>query len=305
MMFLPRTLYGVIGDPIGQSLSPSLHNTAFQVLGLEAAFLAWHIAPEKLADFVQAARTLPIAGVCVTIPHKEKIIPFLDELTPVARHAGAVNTLFWREGRLIGHNTDVEGFLAPLISRPPAAPPFASALVLGAGGAARAVLAGLMGLTGLAGPLGGSEPRERKKIWLCARRVEQAQGLADFFAPNTVETTDATGAPQIVVLPWEERHSVSADLIVNTTPVGMKSGGYSPQTIEAESPLTRFAPRRPACLAYDLIYQNTPFLQDACAAGWPTLDGSAMFAAQGAAQFRLWTGHEMPEAAFAALKKAP
>lgn len=285
-MFSPRALYGVIGDPIGQSLSPSLHNSAFQALGLEAAFLAWHITPEKLADFVLAARTLPIAGTCVTIPHKEQIIPLLDDLTAVARYVGAVNTLFWNEGRLLGHNTDMEGFLAPLKTlQAGKGQTFATALVLGAGGAARAVLAGMLSLGSI------------KTLWLCARRLEQAQALADSFAALSTKVSDL----ELVALPWAERHHVEAELIINTTPVGMKTGEAS---VAAQSPFTHFAKGGEGCLAYDLIYQDTPFLHAARAAGWPTLNGEAMFAAQGAAQFRLWTGREMPAEAFAALAAA-
>ena len=154
MMFLPHKLYGVIGDPIAHSLSPTLHNAAFQAWGIPSVLMPWHIAPDHLGDFVRAVRTLPIAGCCVTIPHKSAIIPLLDRITPLAESVGAVNTLYWDGPELVGHNTDVEGFLFPLWQRPV----MPRVLILGAGGAARAVLGGLYQLPGV------------REILLCARR---------------------------------------------------------------------------------------------------------------------------------------
>lgn len=279
-MLIPQKLYGVIGDPIGHSLSPVLHNTGFQAWGIPAAFLAWRIAPETLADFVRAARLLPIAGACVTIPHKEKILPLLDRVTPLAQAVGAVNTLYWDGGELVGHNTDVEGFLFPLYDRPA----FPTALVLGAGGAARAALSGLLTLDGV------------KRVVVSARREEQARELAASVRPVPEEHAAPHQVPVVDVVPWEARGDVEADLAVNTTPMGM-SGGGAP----AASPLNVFRGRG---LAYDLIYQPTPFLAAAQAAGWDTLNGRDMFANQGSAQFTLWTGFPLPETAFAALDAA-
>lgn len=289
-MVMPRRLYGVIGDPVVQSLSPLLHNTGFRARNIPAALFAWRIAPEKLPDFVTAVRTLPVEGACVTIPHKQKIMPLLDRLTPLADRVGAVNTLYWEDGDLVGHNTDVEGFLRPLLSHPA----FPTALILGAGGAARAVLAGLLELPGV------------ERILVAARRPEQARELARSVRPamrdgrGITEPHPAPSAPPAVaVLPWEERERSDADLIVNTTPMGM-AGGDAP----AASPLTVFPKAGPDRLAYDLIYQDTPFLVAARSAGWNSLNGRDMFAAQGNAQFLLWTGFPLPEASFAALDSA-
>lgn len=279
-MFLPHKLYGVIGDPIGHSLSPVLHNAAFQAWGIPAVLLPWRIKPERLADFVAAARLLPVAGACVTLPHKEKMLSLVDKPTPMARTVGAVNTLYWDGDELVGHNTDVEGFLQPLYTRGA----FPTALILGAGGAARAVLAGLLTLDGVT------------RVAVAARREEQARALvAGVQAPKEEHAAPHT-PPAVEVIPWETRHDVDADLVINTTPVGM-SGGNAPST----SPFTVF---RSAGLAYDLIYQNTPFLNAARAAGWNTLNGRDMFVAQGSAQFTLWTGFPLPEAARAALDEA-
>lgn len=279
-MFLPQKLYGVIGDPIGHSLSPVLHNTGFQAWGIPAAYLSWRIAPEALADFVRAARLLPVAGTSVTIPHKEKILPLLDRVTPLAQAVGAVNTLYWDGDELVGHNTDVEGFLYPLYDRPA----FPSALILGAGGAARAALSGLLSLDGV------------ERVYVTARRPEQARELVARVRPVPEEHAAPRQAPAVQTVPWEARGDVAAHLVVNTTPMGL-SGGGAPEA----SPLNVF---RGTGLAYDLIYQPTPFLAAARAAGWDTLNGRDMFANQGSAQFTLWTGFPLPESAFAALDAA-
>lgn len=283
-MFLPHKLYGVIGDPIGHSLSPVLHNAAFQAWGIPAVLMPWRIAPERLADFVAAARLLPVAGACVTIPHKEAVVPLVDKVTPLARAVGAVNTLYWDGGELVGHNTDVEGFVQPLYTRGV----FPTALILGAGGAARAVLAGLLTLDGVT------------RIRVAARRGEQARALVAEVRALQDEHAAPRTPPAVDVVPWDTRHEVEADLIVNTTPVGM-SGGNAAGCLASASPFTVFRGRG---LAYDLIYQATPFLNAARAAGWNTLNGRDMFVAQASAQFILWTGFPLPDAARAALDEA-
>ncbi len=250
----PDTLYGIIGHPLGHSLSPLLHNWGFELLNLDGVYLAWPLEPEKLPDFLTAARTLPIRGVSVTIPHKQAL---LDRVSGRARKVGAVNTLYWDGKDLCGENTDVPGFLAPLRGRT-----FAEALVLGAGGAARAVLAGLAEL---------GVPRVR----LTNRTAARARELAAEFGAEAI--------------PWEERAAEGADLVINAGPLGMR-GEH-----EGETPLTRerFSGRG---LAYDLVYNplRTRFLAEAEAAGWETRDGLSMFVEQGRAQFRLWTGRELP-----------
>lgn len=116
--FCPTALYGVIGWPLGQSLSPLLHNTGFQALGIPAVYLRWEIAPERLAAFIDSMRLLAVQGCSVTIPHKMALMPLLDEVSPQARLAEAANTVYRRDGRLCGENTDVAGFLAPLADAP-------------------------------------------------------------------------------------------------------------------------------------------------------------------------------------------
>ena len=278
-MFLPHKLYGVIGAPVAHSLSPALHNAAFQAWGIPSVLMPWHITPDRLGDFVRAVRTLPIAGACVTIPHKSAIIPLLDRITPLAESVNAVNTLYWDGPELVGHNTDIEGFLSPLRQRP-AMP---RVMLLGAGGAARAVLGGLYQLPGV------------HEILLCARREEQAHELAARVRPlEDKHNTRTAPLPEVRVLPWDARHEVQADLIVNSTPAGLAG----------DTPMTVFPSGKGNGLAYDLVYFRTPFLDAAEAAGWATLNGRDMFSTQGGAQFTLWTGFPLPEAAFRALDDA-
>jgi len=263
-MIVPEKCFGIIGRPLGHTLSPLLHNWAFDRLSLPYTYHLWVIEPGKLEDFVSAARTLPISGVSVTIPHKERIIPLIDGISEQARTIGAVNTLHWRDGALLGENTDVAGFLYPLrrLGRR-----FDSALVLGAGGAARAVLAGLEEL-GVRG------------VTLSNRNQERAEALASHFR--------ARGCA-IGVLAWEGLSRANADLIVNTTPLGM--AGH-PQNMSPLPP-EMVEPRH---VVYDLVYNplETPLLAAASRRGATVISGVDMFVAQAAGQFNLWTGQELP-----------
>ena len=255
-------IYGIVGCPLGHSLSPVLHNWALNRAGIAGAYLAWPLPAGRIPDFVNAVRTLSVQGASVTIPHKEAIMPLLDGLTTRARTLGAVNTLYWDKGKLCGDNTDVDGFIAPLRGRV-----FSSALVLGAGGAARAALAGLreFGLPAVA---------------VCNHHAERARNLADAFGARHTS--------------WEDRAAYEADLVINATPLGMRGVHEGQNPLPPEAFDRRDARSR---MAYDLIYTplTTRFLAEAEAAGWQTQDGLTMFIAQAQAQFRLWTGREFPE----------
>ena len=256
---IPQRIFGVLGHPVAHSLSPALHNWAFAELGIPAAYLAFDKAPEELPDFLAAVRALPVAGLSVTIPHKVAVMEALDGISSLARRVGAVNTLFWDGDRLLGENTDISGFLEPLreLGRIPG-----SALVLGAGGAARAVLAGLLDL-GVA------------RVALANRSPDKARALAEEFGVGLVA--------------WDDRQAADAELVVNTTPLGM-SGERQDLSPWADICLS------PSQVAYDLVYnpQKTRFLADAEGMGCRTIDGLAMFVAQARAQFRLWTGRDFP-----------
>jgi shikimate dehydrogenase len=261
----PGLLCGVTGWPLDQSLSPLLHNQAFADLGIAGRYEAWPRRPDELEDFVRFVRERPVQGVSVTIPHKERILPLLDGLTREARSLGAVNTLFWSQGKLLGHNTDLEGFMLPVRDRP--APVLA--LLLGTGGAARAAAAGL-GMLGAGG------------VVLAGRSPDKGAALAGAFACRSV--------------PWEKRGDVLPDQgpfwVVNATPLGMKGKAEEETPCGAEFLAAAAARAKGGCLAYDLVYNplRTRFLREAAAGGWAVQDGLAMLVAQAAAQFRIWTG---------------
>ncbi|MDR3073192.1 MAG: shikimate dehydrogenase [Deltaproteobacteria bacterium] len=266
-------VFGVCGHPLRQSLSPALFTWLFAEDDIAARYACWETPPEDLAVFMRDFRAQARQGASITLPHKESVIPYLDGLTETARTIGAVNTLFWKDRALLGHNTDLEGFLAPL--RACAGPE--TALVLGAGGAARAALAGLAAL---------GVPR----VLVAARDAGKALRLLADFAPSF-----AAASP----LAWEERETVPGAVsgglwVINATPVGMrgKEEGLSPLSREAFAA----ASRPEGCLAYDLVYNplETAFLTAARAAGWTGRDGLDMFVGQAAAQYRLWLGRELP-----------
>lgn len=271
-VFLPSSLYGVIGWPLAQSLSPLLHNTAFQALGIPAAYMLWELPPERLPHFVESMRLLGIRGCSVTLPHKVDILPLLDERSERVELMGAANTLYWQGERLCGENTDVTGFMHPLLAR--GLDPEAPVLVLGAGGAARAVVCGL---------------------WLHGCRRIHVSTPSDRSHAPLVERFGVTAVP------WARRHEVDAGLLVNTTPLGMhgKAEDRSPYDFDrAPVPAS-------GAVAYDIVYNplETLFLRQAAAHGRETVSGLEMFFRQGEAQFRLWTGQDMPAAARRALEQ--
>ncbi|WP_319470154.1 shikimate dehydrogenase [uncultured Pseudodesulfovibrio sp.] len=261
--------YGIIGWPLGHSMSPTLHNWGFGELGIDATYEAWPLRPEDLPSFMERVRSEPISGMSVTIPHKLRVMDHLDHITERALTVGAVNTLYWDGDRLCGENTDVIGMTAPL-KKSDSLPE--CAMVLGAGGAARAAVAGLQEL--------GVE-----RILVCNRTREKADALA---ADLNVE---AVG--------WACRMDEAPGLICNTTPLGM-SGELEDLTPWDGSQF----PER--CIAYDIVYNplDTTFLREARKAGCETISGLEMFLHQGLAQFRLWTGQDMDEEGARALLKS-
>lgn len=270
-----KYLYGIIGYPLGHTLSPALHTWLYQQIGLPAFYSAWPLPSDDLPSFMAGLRTnnLNIQGLSVTIPHKQAVIPFLDELDAEALSAGAVNTIYWQGNTLRGTNTDVHGFLYPL-QLEGIAPK--QALVLGCGGSARAVLAGL---TSLPGPV---------KITVAGRSAEKTSALAHDF-----KATPAL---------WQDLPDISAslpvDLIVNCTPLGLEGSslaGQSPLSAAGLASITSLCQKtfnRPP-LAYDLVYKplQTPFLALAAKAGCATQDGLDMLLAQGIKQLQIWLEH--------------
>lgn len=269
--FVPSAIYGIIGFPLGRSLSPMLHTTAFRLLDIPAVLTPWPMEADQLPAFMAAFRLLNIQGSCVTIPHKRDIMPLLDEITDRAQAVGAVNLIYRHQGKICGDNTDVPGFIEPLKANPPA--PNSRTLILGCGGAARAAAAGL-----------------------------QAMGLVDITVAGrgSDRLTKMAGDFDLKTAPWEDRRSVEADLIVNCTPLGMTDGFEDQTPYEAEW----FAGR--TGLAYDVIYTpvETRFLREAGQAGWQVVDGLTMFLGQADVQFFTWTGRHLPDEARQAVVKA-
>lgn len=250
-------VYGVIGDPIGHTLSPLLQNAAFAATGIDAIFLPFHV--RDLRDFLAAVRSFDMAGFSVTLPHKSTILRHLDECDPLSSEIGAVNTVAVRSGRLYGYNTDYLGVLRAIERKLSIS---GKRIVLfGAGGSARAAAFALA--------------RAGAKMSICARRPERALELAR-----------AVGGE---VLDRGALRRQSFDAIVNCTPVGMYPGRGSPlKSGELNCRLVMDLIYRP---------RKTDLLRLAERHGIATVSGAEMFLAQGEAQFEIWTGRRAPGAA--------
>lgn len=281
-------LAGIFGDPVAHSWSPALHRAAFAALGLDYCYLPFAITRAALPRAVEAIRALGLVGVNVTVPHKERIIDYLDSLTPEARLIGAVNTVVNRGGRLIGDNTDARGFTAALRAKLGMTPRGKAICLLGAGGAARAVAVALAH--------GGV-----KQIVIANRSTQRAVALQRHLAAKLGSRAPRIDAVHLA--PAALRHAASScDGLINATSVGLS----------ARDP--RLVPRRlleEFSFVCDLIYNPvaTRLLKDARAAGCRTMNGLAMLVHQGALAFELWTHHRAPvrvmERAAAALGRAP
>jgi 3-dehydroquinate dehydratase/shikimate dehydrogenase len=250
-------VYAVIGDPIGHSLSPVMHNAGFAACGLDAIYVPFRA--RDLRDFIEAARAFGLSGFSVTLPHKQKILEYLDGCDSLAAEIGAVNTVEVRGGRgLYGYNTDYTGVLHAIARRVPLAA--SRVLLLGAGGSARAVAFAL------------AKAGAAVVVW--ARRPEQARALARAAGGESIER----GALR----------RGRFDAIVNCTPVGMYPGGGSP--LESSELNAR--------VVMDLIYRprKTELLKRAERRGIAAISGVEMFLEQGAAQFEIWTGRRAPRA---------
>ena len=255
---------GSIGYPLGHSLSPKIHTAALKAVGLQGNYSLFPIHPDDkqgLRDLLAHVRSGEIHGLNVTIPHKQNVIEFMDELTPTANVIGAVNTIYMRENKLIGDNTDAPGFLADLkqVSNSSFTTPH-SALVLGAGGSARAVVYALC--------------NDGWNVTLAARRIEQAQQLAESFTNYQLPITNLTNFPLSTF-----------HLLVNTTPLGM-----TPNT--ETSPLPENVILSKHTFIYDLVYspRETKLVRGARAQGLNASTGLGMLIEQAALAFEKWTG---------------
>ena len=274
-------LVGVIGSPIAHSLSPLLHNAAFAALGLGGAWrsLAFEVAPGQAAGALAAMRRADISGLSVTMPHKAEVAALVDECTEVALRLGAVNCIVNRDGVLLGTNTDGEGFVASLARGADFTPAGKRCLVIGAGGAARAVVLALA----------DAGAREVAVLNRTPARADTAAALAG-VSGRVVPAGAGAGAGALA-------ESVeAADLVVNATPVGMAGALPTGTDTDAEAWLVAPELLHPGQVAADLIYAPRPtrWLANAAAAGATAVDGLGMLVHQAAAQLVLWTGEEAP-----------
>ncbi len=265
-------LLGVIGHPVEHSFSPVMHNVAITHLGADYVYLPLPVPPDSLEQAIAGFTAIGLQGFSVTIPHKQTIMPLLSEVSAIAQAIGAVNTVCRTKQGWMGTNTDVTGFLFPLqqLQRDWS---HTTAVVLGNGGAARAVVAGCAQL-GVA------------QVQVVGRHLEKLQAFQTSWAnsPMTVNLS---------VHRWDTLSDLlpQADLLVNTTPIGMYPNvDASPLTPEALQTL------KPGTIAYDLIYTPRPtqFLQQAQQQGAIALDGLEMLVQQGAAALELWLQQPAP-----------
>lgn len=263
-------LLGVLGHPIGHTLSPAMHNAALEHLGLDYRYLAFDVHPSSLGDAVAAVRALGIAGLNVTIPHKKDVIPLLDEISPEAKLIGSVNTIKNEQGRLIGSSTDGEGFLQSL-EAVGVDPRGKRAVVLGAGGSARAVAHALVANGAV--------------VTLSNRTLDRAESLA-----RRINEVTAPGSVSVAPLAHGGLKEVigSADMLVNCTSVGMCPNVDSSPCLEDLL--------HSGLVVYDLIYNplRTKLMSAAENVGAMTVSGLKMLVYQGAVSFRIWTGIDPP-----------
>ena len=271
-----RTAYkvGVTGYPLSHTLSPAFQQPAFDHYGIPATYRTYPVTAAELPSLTAAIRSAEWLGLNVTIPHKEAVAALVDRCTPTAENIGAVNTLFKDSGSLIGDNTDAHGFLTALRTDGATDPAGAKVLVLGAGGAGRAVLVALA--------QGGAA-----QITLANRHRERAEGLLSALEKSL-------SAQDCNVVDWAStalhQAAAAADIIVNSTAVGM-SKGPAPEL----SPLPSHVFHGNQ-FVFDLVYtpSRTPLLRHAQEGGARTLDGLPMLVYQGAAAFERWTAKPAP-----------
>jgi shikimate dehydrogenase len=269
---MPAThLVGLIGYPVGHSRSPAMQQAAFDVLGIPAHYVLWETPPETLAERIASLRAPEVLGANVTIPHKTAVVPLLDALAPSALQAGgAVNTIVrGADDRLTGHNTDVTGVLRVLDSHG-AGDAGQSALVLGAGGAARAAWAAA---------------RERRMtLRVAARHPSAAREALSALGLSSAETIPLDAPDELA------KALATSSILINATSVGMGDPLASPLSAELLAHLP------PTALVFDMVYAppETALLRMAQARGLLVVWGLEMLLEQGAAAFELWTGSPAP-----------
>jgi shikimate dehydrogenase len=260
-------LVGLLGWPVEHTLSPPMHNAAFAAAGLDWVYVPLPTAPERLADAVRGLVATGFRGCNVTIPHKEAVIPLLDEVTPEARAIGAVNTVVIRDGKTIGHNTDVDGFVAPVCVEAAIDLSGKSAVVLGCGGAARAIATGCL---------------RAKVATLTLTDIDVPR--MDALARDLAALGNGAAIQKVAANSDDLRSAVAgAQLVANATPLGMHGPDESPIDVA-------WLPQGVA--VFDAIYTQpkTALLAAAEKSGGKSIHGLRMLLHQGVKAFALWTG---------------
>lgn len=263
-------LVGVFGHPVAENPTIVMQEAAFHALGLNWRYLTIEVYPEDLADAMRGLRAFNMRGVNLTLPHKVEVLKYLDEISPAARLMGAVNTVVRQGNKLVGENTDGKGFMQSLRSDAGVDPMGKRIVVLGAGGAARAISVELA-LAGAA------------QITVVNRSTRRGQALVDLLNEKT--------SVEAVFAAWEQTYTLptSNDVLVNATSIGLFPNMEDQPDID-------YATIHPGMVVCDVIPNppRTPFLNRACARGAQTLDGLGMLVYQGAIGFKLWTGLDAP-----------
>jgi len=258
-------IVGVIGDPVEHSRSPQMHNAAFVELGMDYVYVPFHVRPEALRPAIEGFKAIGVVGINVTLPHKQSVIPCLDTISREAELIGAVNTLIFKDGKIVGDNTDAPGFLQAMREAGFDVPRGASAVVLGAGGSARAIVVALA-LAGL-GSIVIANRTVSKAVALAADLSEktgvriEGMGLEDARLPNTV------GASPLIVNTASASMDASHPLLIR------------PEWLDSQS------------ILYDIIYTppETRLMRAAAEKGCHTIGGLGMLVHQGAIAFEKWT----------------
>lgn len=277
-------ILGIFGYPVSHSISPAMHNAAIKALGLDMVYISVEVKPSELKQAVALIKEIGMTGVNITIPHKEAVIRFLDEVSEEARLIGAVNTIVNKNGRLIGHNTDGYGYISSLKQEMHFNPKGKNIVILGAGGAARGILAALA----KKGP---------KTITVANRTVARGVSLAKAFKKKFPSVKfEAIDLDKNILKAYFQ----DANLLINTTSVGMKQRKALQIPLEA---LPKTA------VVSDIVYNplQTLLLKKANGLKLAAHGGLGMLIHQGARSFKLWTGHNAPidimtKAALKALK---
>jgi len=275
---------GIFGYPISHTLSPAMHNAVIKALGLDMVYLPFEVKPSNLKEAINGIKSLGIIGVNITIPHKESVIRFLDDISEEARLVGAVNTIVNKDRKLVGYNTDGSGYMASLKEELGFNPKSKRIIIIGAGGAARGILAALA-------------TQKPKSITVANRTLSRAVSLIKAFKGKFRDTRfEAINLDDNML----KMSFNSVDLLINTTSVGMKQGKTLKIPLET---LPKIA------IVSDIIYNplETLLLKKAKKFGLTTHGGLGMLVHQGARSFKLWTGMDAPmnvmrKAALKALK---